>query len=169
MDRLFLFDFDDTLANFSVYNSWVFKQPIKILPPIGGTIDGATEVLDFLRSKGDDLAMVTMNMILDRDVKWKKLERVGMGRWFDQGNVHMVREKTPELYRKIITGRDPDRCYMVGNSLKHDITPALKAGIKAIYIPRPKVKRLLPLRLPRSDRLTVLKDIRQVMELYGTF
>jgi putative hydrolase of the HAD superfamily len=166
MDRLFLFDFDDTLANFSIYNSWVLKQPFPLFPPIGGTIKGAPEVLDFLKGKGDGLVMVTMNMVLDKGIKWKKLERVGMRRWFDEDNVHMVREKTPDLYRKLTAGRDPSRCYMVGNSLRHDIVPALRSGIKAIYIPRPMVKRLLPVRLPRSRDLTVLNDIRQIMGLY---
>ncbi|MCK7516106.1 MAG: hypothetical protein MZV70_77120 [Desulfobacterales bacterium] len=166
MDRLFLFDFDDTLANFSIYNSWVLKQPVRIFPPIGSTIKGAREVLDFLKGESDELVMVTMNMILDAGVKWEKLERVGMRRWFDEDNVHMVKEKTPDLFRRLTAGRDPSRCYMVGNSLKHDIVPALGAGIKAVYIPRPLIKRLLPARLPRSKDLTVLRDIGQLIEAY---
>ncbi len=166
MDRLFLFDFDDTLANFSIYNSWVLKQPVRIFPPLGGTIDGATEVLDFLKGKGDEMAMVTMNMILDEGVKWEKLERVGMGRWFERENIHMVKAKTPDLFRRLTTGRVPSRCFMVGNSLKHDILPALGAGIKAVYIPRPLIKRFIPARLPRSKDLRVLSDIRQLIEVY---
>jgi FMN phosphatase YigB (HAD superfamily) len=166
MERLFLFDFDDTLANHSIYNSWVLKQPIRILPPVGGTILGVPEVLDMILSRGDALMMVTMNVILDDGIKWKKLERVGMRRWFHEGNVFMVREKTPALFRDLTTGRDPSRCFMVGNSLRHDIRPALAAGIKAVYIPRPLIKRLLPSRTPRSKDLTVLKDIRQLIHIY---
>ncbi|MGA1866147.1 MAG: hypothetical protein ACMUFK_01625, partial [Thermoplasmatota archaeon] len=96
MDRLFIFDFDDTLANFSLYNTWVLKGPVKVLPHIGTTIKGAVEVLEFVRSRGDALAMLTMNIVLNDELKWKKLKRVGMDRWFNDRNTFFVRKKTPE-------------------------------------------------------------------------
>jgi len=166
MDRLFIFDFDDTLAHYSMYNTWVLKQPVKIFPHIGGTIEGAVEVLDHLKAKGNDLAMLTMNIVLDDDLKWKKLERVGMRKWFNERNTHFVRNKTPERILEICRGRRKDRCYMVGNSFGHDIAPALEAGINAIYIPRPWSTAWIPRRMPRSDRFRKLSSIKEILDIY---
>lgn len=167
MDKLFIFDFDDTLANYSMYNTWVLKQPIKIFPHIGKTIPGAAEVLDFLRSKNDKLEMLSMNIVLDHDLKWRKLDRVGMRRWFNEKNTHLVRHKTPEKILEICGGYKKKRCYMVGNSYDHDVVPAIEAGINAIYIPRPWFTTLVPKKPPDTKRFRKLKKISQIMEIYN--
>src|SRR5690606_15668726 len=48
-------------------------------------------------------------------------------------------EKTPQTYRDIVATYDLDatRTWMIGNSLRSDIQPALAAGINAAYIPNP--------------------------------
>ncbi len=166
MRRCFIFDYDDTIANFPLYNSLVFRLPFRVLPPIGGLLPGAYQVLDLVRSRKDRLHMLTMNMLMDEDTKWNKMDHVGISRWFDRRNVTMVRRKTPETMLSICKGISKDQCFMVGNSLKHDILPALEAGINAIYIPRPKWMRIFPGRLPDSDRLIILKDIRELIEIY---
>ncbi|MBN1539860.1 MAG: hypothetical protein JW939_06920 [Candidatus Thermoplasmatota archaeon] len=166
MDRLFIFDFDDTLANFSMYNTCVLKQPVKIFPHIGTTLKGAVEVLEFLRSRGDDLAMLSMNMVLDDELKWKKLKRVGMDRWFNDRNAFFVRRKTPEIIAKICGRRRKDSCYMVGNSFAHDVVPALDAGIHAVYIPRPWFSSWLPRKLPVDNRFHRFSEISQIIQHY---
>jgi FMN phosphatase YigB (HAD superfamily) len=165
MRRTFLFDFDDTLAGFAVYNTWVYISPIKIFPPVGGLLPGAEEVLDFLLSRGDDLKMVTLNIVLDEEKKWKKLERLGLRKYFNEDNVWMVREKTPDLFREICRGKNPNYCTMVGNSVINDIRPALDAGIKAIFIPRPIFKRVLPIGVDDPNCL-VLRRIDQIIDRY---
>lgn len=166
MDRLFIFDFDDTLANFSMYNTWVLKGPVKVLPPIGTTIKGAVEVLEFVRSRGDDLAMLTMNIVLNDELKWKKLKRVGMDRWFDDRNTFFVRKKTPEKIVSICGNRRKDMCYMVGNSFANDVIPAMDAGINVIYIPRPWFSSWVPRKLPKDPRFHRFPDISQIIEHY---
>ena len=166
MARTFIFDFDDTLAGFSIYNTLVFKQPLKVLPPIGGTLKGVPKVLDFLKQKGDRLFILTMNVVMDETLKWKKMERVGMRRWFSDRNVMMVRRKTPEVIRGICRDAPKAECFMVGNSYKNDMAPALEAGINAIYIPRPVVKRLLNFTLPDRPTLHVLGNIGEIEAKY---
>ncbi|MFW3146071.1 MAG: hypothetical protein ACMUIE_04590 [Thermoplasmatota archaeon] len=166
MRKTFIFDFDDTLANFTVYNTIVLKQPVKVLPHIGGTIKGAEEILEMLSRKGDRLFMLSMNIVLNEEQKWKKLERVGMRRWFNERNSFFVRKKTPHKIREICRGSNPSHCYMVGNSLTNDVIPSLEAGINVIYIPRPVWKRLIPRSKPTSDRIFALKDIREIREIY---
>lgn len=48
-------------------------------------------------------------------------------------------DKKPETYREIVEslGLEPADTWMIGNSLRSDIQPALAAGINAIYIPNP--------------------------------
>ena len=166
MRRCFIFDYDDTLANYPMYNSMAYKLPLKVLPPIGGLIKGADQVLDEVKRRRDKLLMLTMNIIMDHDTKWAKMNSVGIPRWFDERSVHMVRKKTPEKMLELTKGFSRDRSYMVGNSLHHDILPALDAGIRAIYIPRPRWKRLLPRNFPGDDNLIVLKDIREILDIY---
>ncbi len=164
MRRLFIFDYDDTLANFPLYNSLVFKMPVRVLPPIGGLIKGANDVLKFISGKGDRLHILTMNLLMDHDSKWRKMDHVGITKWFDDGNVDMVRRKTPEILLSICRGLPKKRCFMVGNSYKHDIEPALEAGINPVYIPRPKYKRLIPMKV--HEDVILLDDIRQIMDIY---
>ena len=113
----------------------------------------------------DDLMMVTLNIVLDEEKKWKKLERVGLRKYFNEDNVWMVREKTPDLFREICRGRNPRRCTMVGNSVINDIRPALDAGIKTIFIPRPLFKRVLPIRID-DPKCTVLRRIDEIIDRY---
>lgn len=166
MRKLFIFDFDDTLANYSAYNTWTYKSPVPIFPRLGGTIKDAKKVLDFVNSRGDEIKMVTMNIVLSEEQKWRKLERVGMRRWFHEENVWMVKRKTPELFMEVCGGKDPRSCYMVGNSYTNDIKPSLKAGINALYIPRPRIKRIL--RVPDIDnpRMRVLGSIGEIIDIY---
>ncbi len=164
MRRLFIFDYDDTLANFPLYNSLVFKMPVRVLPPVGGLIRGADDVLRYLSNRGDRLHILTMNLLMDHDSKWSKMDHVGIAQWFHEDNVDMVRRKTPEMMLSIGKGIPRNRIYMVGNSYRHDMIPALEAGINAIFIPRPKYKRIFPGKV--DERVRVLKDIREIIDLY---
>lgn len=166
MRKTFIFDFDDTLANFSMYNTMVIKQPVKVFPHISGLLPGVEEVLDHLKARGDRICMLTMNVVLDHDQKWRKLDRLGIRRWFREKDVHFVRHKTPEKMLELCGRTKRNHCYMVGNSLNHDILPALEAGIGAIFIERPMIKRIIPRRKPASDRLYVLNRIDELLDLY---
>ncbi|MBV6701519.1 HAD hydrolase-like protein [Kitasatospora aureofaciens] len=52
-------------------------------------------------------------------------------------SIHIVAEKNVDTYRQLTADLDldPDRTWMIGNSPKSDILPALRAGLKAVYIP----------------------------------
>jgi putative hydrolase of the HAD superfamily len=46
-------------------------------------------------------------------------------------------EKNVDAYRALVIAHelDPERAWMIGNSPKSDINPALAAGIGAVYVP----------------------------------
>ena len=48
-----------------------------------------------------------------------------------------MKEKDAAAYRALVTerGMEPGRTWMIGNSPKSDINPALAAGLHAVFIP----------------------------------
>jgi len=64
-----------------------------------------------------------------------KVDRSGLACHFDA--VHVVPEKRPEVLVELLTryDLDPGQTWMVGNSPRSDVNPALAAGIGAVYIP----------------------------------
>ena len=49
----------------------------------------------------------------------------------------IVKEKDAGAYAKLVQerGMDPARTWMIGNSPKSDINPALEAGLNAVFVP----------------------------------
>ncbi len=101
-----------------------------IAPPIL-LLDGVEETLAWLNGRFR-LVLLTKG---DQEVQEDKLARSGLGRFFDA--VHVVPEKDAEVFRELIVGYglEPERTWMVGNSPRSDINPALEAGVGAIHVP----------------------------------
>lgn len=66
-----------------------------------------------------------------------KLARSGLAEFFTA--VEIPREKNPEAYREVCARRElaPHITWMIGNSPRSDINPALAAGLHAVYIHHP--------------------------------
>jgi putative hydrolase of the HAD superfamily len=64
-----------------------------------------------------------------------KLERSGLRPFFNA--VEVLAEKNPAAYRDVTLRHacDPASTWMIGNSPKSDINPALAAGLNAVFIP----------------------------------
>jgi putative hydrolase of the HAD superfamily len=64
-----------------------------------------------------------------------KVDRSGLGRYFN--HTAIVKEKDARSYAALIGERALDRAdtWMIGNSPKSDINPALEAGIHAVFVP----------------------------------
>ena len=64
-----------------------------------------------------------------------KIDRSGLARFFSHAAI--VKEKDAPAYRRLVDerGLDPRRTWMIGNSPKSDINPALEAGLNAVFIP----------------------------------
>jgi putative hydrolase of the HAD superfamily len=79
-----------------------------------------------------DLFLVTKGHVEEQR---RKIERSGIADLFDATIV--TEEKRVDTYRETVTVLDlqPARTWMIGNSPKSDILPALEAGINAIFIP----------------------------------
>lgn len=100
------------------------------LPPI---IDDKT--YDLLRTLRSDYRLL-LYTLGDYETQWAKVTQLGMDRFFDRTDIYIVAQKNSTQLRQILNenGLTPDDVWMVGNSLKSDINPALELGIKCIWI-----------------------------------
>lgn len=118
-------------------------------------IDGVAETLEYLAMR-HDLTLFTKGQAEEQKLK---IDRSGLGVYF--GHLAIVKEKDAEAYRRLARerGMDPARAWMVGNSPKSDINPALEAGLNAVYVPHPRTWMLEREDLvPGVRRLLVLEN-----------
>lgn len=89
------------------------------------------ETLDYL-SQRHRLILVTKGAVAEQS---GKVERSGVNRYFQSSDI--VAEKNVEIYAQIAHKYDCDHnsTWMIGNSPKSDINPALAAGLHAVFIP----------------------------------
>ena len=94
-----------------------------------------------------------------------KVRRSGLEDQFER--VVVTKEKDVAGYRDLIRAHriDVDRVWMVGNSPRSDIIPALEAGLHAVYIPHEHTWRLEQAEVPAQDgRLLTLTSFRQLRD-----
>jgi putative hydrolase of the HAD superfamily len=103
----------------------------KILEAPMEVIDGVPETLEYLASR-HDLTLFTKGHPEEQKLK---IDRSDLAIWF--GHTAIVREKDAAAYRELVAARemDPERTWMIGNSPKSDINPALEAGLNAVFVP----------------------------------
>jgi putative hydrolase of the HAD superfamily len=102
----------------------IADQEIELLPGVAPTIaELATRHRCILVTKGDDLEQ--------RD----KLNRSGLEAHF--AAVEVLHEKNSAAYRALVEHHicDAPTTWMIGNSPRSDINPALAAGLHAVFIP----------------------------------
>ncbi len=94
---------------------------------------GVQETLEYL-SPRHDLILLTKG---DAEEQKLKVERSGIEGLFR--HTVIVQEKDVATYHRVIgeVEIDPQQTWMVGNSPRSDINPALAAGLRAVYIPHP--------------------------------
>jgi putative hydrolase of the HAD superfamily len=94
-------------------------------------IEGVPETLEYL-SLRHDLTLFTKGHTEEQKLK---IGRSGLGVFF--GHTAIVKEKDATAYRRLVEerGLDPERTWMIGNSPKSDINPALEAGLNAVFVP----------------------------------
>ena len=106
------------------FTEQIVRHPIEL-------IGGVPETLEYL-SMRHDLTLFTKGNAEEQKLK---LDRSGLAIYF--GHTAIVKEKDAKSYRALIRERslDPERTWMIGNSPKSDINPALEVGIKAVFVP----------------------------------
>jgi putative hydrolase of the HAD superfamily len=104
----------------------IAEQEIELLPGVSETLaDLATRHHLILMTKGD------------RAEQADKLTRSGLRQYF--AAVEIPAEKSPQAYRDVIGRHNvaARSAWMIGNSPKSDINPALAAGLHAVFLVHP--------------------------------
>jgi putative hydrolase of the HAD superfamily len=121
----------------------ILEQPIELIAGVEQTLATLGE-----RNK---LALFTKGPL---DEQRMKVDRSGLGRYFDHTGI--VREKDVAAYTKLVENRGLDKrtSWMIGNSPKSDINPALETGLGAVFVPHPRswVLELCEIRTPPGAR-----------------
>lgn len=101
-----------------------FDSPWYVIP-------GVISVLEKLGQTDYKLEVLTAG---EETIQHRKVENADLGRYFS--HVEVV-PNDKELYlAKLAEKFGSENVVMIGNSARSDINPALKAGVKAIHIPR---------------------------------
>lgn len=111
-------------ARIVAFTEAIAAQEIELLPNVEATLQDL--------SRRHRCILVTKGNLEEQT---DKLDRSGLRKLFT--GVEVLAEKHTEAYLKIIEHHQciPASTWMIGNSPKSDINPALDAGINAIFIP----------------------------------
>jgi len=114
----------DDLATVMAFAERILECPME-------TIAGVPETLEYLHTR-HDLTLFTKGNPEEQKLK---IDRSGLGRFFR--HTAIVKEKDTAAYERLVRDRqlDATRTWMVGNSPKSDINPAIEAGLNAVFIP----------------------------------
>lgn len=98
-----------------------------------------------------------------------KLTRSGLSDYFNA--VEIPREKNPAAYRAVCEKHElvPRNTWMIGNSPRSDINPALASGLHAIYIHHPNTWMLEHEEIdvaPRGQRLLHVESFIKLAEIF---
>jgi putative hydrolase of the HAD superfamily len=146
----------EDLARIMKFTEQILHHPIEL-------IAGVEETLEYLASR-HDLTLFTKGNPEEQKLK---LDRSGLASYF--GHTAIVKEKDAGSYSALIRERrlDSERAWMIGNSPKSDINPALEAGIGAVFVPHEHTWRLEheEVREP-SGRLLKLSRFAELREYF---
>jgi putative hydrolase of the HAD superfamily len=126
----------------------ILDQEIELLPGVAGT-------LPHLASRHRLILMTKGNPVEQVD----KLARSGLREFFHA--VEIPKEKTPAAYCAVCERHrlEPENTWMIGNSPRSDINPALASGLHAIYIHHPNTWVL------EHDELNAAPDGQRLLEV----
>lgn len=131
----------------------VFNFGMSILDADIELLHGVSETLEEL-SRRHELVLFTKGSPSEQR---GKIDRSGLARHF--GHVGIVPEKDVRAYTTVIgeVGAEAGRTWMVGNSPKSDINPALQAGLNAVFIPYERTWELEIEEIRTSNGQTLLR------------
>ena len=117
---------DKDMQQVRQFGERILQQPLQLL-------DGVQETLDYLLPQ-HELMLLTKGSVEEQKLK---VERSGIEHYFSR--VTIVAEKNVATYQELVEELhvEPSLTWMIGNSPRSDINPALAVGLNAVYIPHP--------------------------------
>lgn len=131
----------------------ILEKPVEL-------IEGVAETVSQLAER-HELTLFTKG---DPEEQRMKIDASGLVQYFQ--HTAIVKEKNEAAYRGLAAehGFDIARTWMIGNSPKSDINPALAAGLRAVFVPHERTWGLELQALPEEHpRLLRVAGIRELM------
>jgi putative hydrolase of the HAD superfamily len=145
------------LKRVSAFAHQILLQEVELM-------EGVAETLPFLAEK-HELTLFTKGEPAEQN---RKIDLSGLRPLF--AHCEVVKEKNKRAYEELARGRgfDPERTWMIGNSPKSDINPALDAGLRAVFVPHPRTWTLEREEIREADgRLRVVKRFSDLADLFA--
>ncbi len=148
---------DEDLEQVMGFAMRILEQPLVL-------IEGVEETLEALAAR-HSLTLFTKG---HPDEQRLKIDQSGLGKWF--AHTAIVKEKDAASYGALLAerGLNPARTWMIGNSPKSDINPALEAGLSAVLIPHDRTwgLELQEVRRQGPGELRVVERFVDLLELF---
>lgn len=138
----------------------MLSHPVEILPHAQEAVAALAET--------HRLVLITKGDLFDQE---RKIAASGLGDYFS--GVEIVSDKTAEAYIRIFErhGDGPGQALMVGNSLRSDVVPALRAGAWGVHVPHEHEwayeHDAEPAGDPRYRRIADLSELARLVEEIG--
>jgi len=131
----------------------VRRHPIQLLEGVRGSLE--------LLSQRHHTILFTKGSPAEQN---RKIEASGLSDFFKA--IEIVREKSVDAFQELIERHrlSKPHTFMIGNSPRSDINPAVAAGIRAFYIPHPWTWERERQDLCASDRVTMLDRFSDLLE-----
>lgn len=147
----------DDLNRIMSFAEAILEQPLEIIP-------GVEQTLSALSSR-HELALFTKG---HPDEQLMKIDRSGLAHFFRHRGI--VREKDTAAYERLAAeqGFDKAASWMIGNSPKSDINPALEAGLGAVLVPHERtwVLERCELRAPEAARFLQVSNFADLVRVF---
>ena len=137
----------------------MLSHPIELLPHAREAVETASDA--------HRIVLVTKGDLLDQE---RKLAQSGLGDLFD--GVEIVSDKTAYTYRHVFDrhGSGASEAMMVGDSMKSDVVPAIRAGAWGVHVPHGEPWALekddAPEGHPRYAKLTGLEELPPLLSRF---
>ncbi len=145
------------LRRVSAFAHQILLQEVELM-------EGVAQTLPFLAEK-HELTMFTKGEPAEQN---RKIDLSGLRPLF--AHCEIVKEKNREAYAQLaqVRGFDLERTWMIGNSPRSDINPALAAGMRAVFVPHERTWTLEREEIREAgERLVVVKRFNDLIELFA--
>ncbi|MGE5644193.1 MAG: HAD family hydrolase [Acidobacteriota bacterium] len=134
----------------------ILEQPVELIPGVRETLAelaGRHELILFTKGHPEEQTL--------------KIGRSGLGSYFSRTAI--VKEKNPDSYRALVreSGLALESSWMIGNSPRSDINPALEIGLGAVFIPHARTWMLEHEEIRNgTGRLLVLERFSDLLDRF---
>jgi putative hydrolase of the HAD superfamily len=127
------------------------------------------ETLEHLVREGHDLHLYTGGELT---IQQNKIERLQLQRYFGE-QIYVRQHKNTEALEQILSdgGFDRTHTWMIGNSVRTDVVPALQCGLHAVYLKHEGewTYNLVPIEVQPTGAFLTLQSLSEVPSAIGKY